>query len=527
MLGLGLITLIFIISGVFILNNLHVITSSHELKEQQEEIMSRYNNILINLKGAQAELYRHQAGYTRDINILVDSVLQLEEILALTKNDYKKLVGNTSCDSCHPAQGKFDTIMSMFEQTDFLLKKYKAKISRIVTLSDFDLSRALDIDATKDGEEIIDKMNTLRHAALKMNEKMEAFQVAAIQRATYSIIVAIVISVLLSLIIVFIIMRSITGPVRELVKGIENVASGEYDSKVTITSHDEIGFLAQTFNTMTDNLNRMTVQKESLMQELQSLNNDLERRIEEAKEELRTTHERMLHSETLSVVGTFASGVAHELATPISSVISYFQMIKGKLSAQEQLGEDIDLIEAELHRCKSILRGMLNYARVPENEKTMTDVNAIIRELLSLVKYQTEYKKKIAITEDLAPHLPSISAVPGQLRQVFMNIIVNALQSMPGGGDLGISTSATADSRNIVVRMSDTGCGIPESNINKIFHPFYTSKESGTGLGLSISYGIIKGHGGDIRVKSELGKGTTFSISLPVDSSQETARGSE
>ncbi len=520
-LGLALITLIFIVSGFLILHNLNVITSNHELKERQEEIISRYNNILFNLKSAQAELYRHQAGYTRDINILVDSVLQIEDMLALTRNDYTGYIGNTSCNVCHLAQGKVNTLNSMLEETDIILKKYKQKISRIITLSDFKLSISLDADATKEGEEIINIMNTIRHAALKMNERMEEFQMTAIKRATYSIVISIVVSVLLSILIVIILMRSISGPILELVKGIESVASGKYDSKVDIVSQDEIGFLAKTFNTMTDNLNRVTRQKESLMRELQDLNSDLERRIEEAKEDLRVTHEKMIHSETLSLVGTFASGVAHELATPLSSIISYFRMIREKLVAQEQLVEDIEIIEAELFRCRNILRGMLNFARTPEKEKTMTDVNYIIRDLLTLITYQTEYKRRIVITENLAPGLPGVMAVPGQMKQVFMNIIVNALQSMPGGGELSVATSAAEDGKNIIVRISDTGCGIPEGEINRIFNPSYTSKESGTGLGLSISYGIIKGHGGNIDVKSERGKGTTFLISLPVQTDKE------
>lgn len=514
-LGLGLITIIFIIAGVFILKNLRVITANHETKEHQEVIIGRYSDILYNLKGVQAELYRHQAGYTRDINVLIDHVLQLEEMLLLTRNEYSGFIGNTSCNSCHSAEGNVETLDKMIEGAFLFLARYKEKMSRIVTLRDFELSRSLDAEAAMDGDELIDMMNAIRHAALKMNERMEAVQIVSVKRATYSIVVAIIVSVMLSVLVVFVIMRSITGPIDLLVRGIENVSSGEYGAKVDITTKDEIGFLAKTFNVMTDNLDRTTLQKEALMKEISELNRDLERRIEEAKEELRGTHEQLLRSETLSVVGTFASGVAHELATPLSSVISYFRMIRDKLTAQEQPGEDVDIIEGELHRCRNILRGMLNFARAPEKDKTVTDVNSIIRDLLALVKYQTEYKK-IVIKESLDPGLPGIMAVPGQLRQVFMNIIVNALQSMSGGGDLSVSTSAPEDGKKIFIRISDTGCGIPDSEINRIFHPFYTSKESGTGLGLSISYGIIKGHGGEIEVESEEGKGTTFSISLPV-----------
>jgi two-component system NtrC family sensor kinase len=250
------------------------------------------------------------------------------------------------------------------------------------------------------------------------------------------------------------------------------------------------------------------------MRDLQELNSDLELRIREAKEELRVTHEHMLRNETLSVVGTFASGVAHELSTPLSSIISYFEMIRGGLAAHTRLAEDVDIIESELHRCRNILRDMLNFARPPEKDKIVTDVNSIILDLLALVRYQTEYKK-VSITEHLDPGLPGIMAVPGQLKQVFMNIIVNALQSMPEGGELTVSTAAAQDGENITVSVLDTGCGIPEAEMNKIFHPFYTSKKAGTGLGLSISYGIIKAHGGDIEVRSEPGKGTIFSIYLP------------
>jgi two-component system, NtrC family, sensor kinase len=514
--GLGLITVLFILSGIFIQKNLHVITSIHEIKEQHEEVIGRYNKILIDLKNAQAELYRHQAGYTRDINILVDSVLELEELLSLTGEDFAGSTGNTSCNDCHSAQGRVDTLNAMLGEIHVLLRSYKEKISRIITLRDFELSISLDKSAAIDGDAIIEKVKVIHHAALMMKEQMEDSEMTSVSRATYSIMTSITVSIILSIFIIFFLIRSITGPVHALVRGIENVASGNYDSRVDISSADEIGFLAKTFNEMTDKLNQINLQKESLMQELQQLNNVLEHRVEEAKEELRITHERMLHSETLSVVGTFASGVAHELATPLSSIISYFRMIRDRITLQEDLGEDVEVIEAELLRCRNILRGMLNFARAPEKDKMMTDVNAIIRDLLALIKYQTEFKKKFVIDENLDPKLPGIMAVAGQLRQVFMNIIVNAIQSMPGDGKISVSSSTFEDEGRIVVSISDTGCGVHEDELNRIFHPFYTSKESGTGLGLSISYGMIKGHGGDIKVKSEVGKGTTFSVYLPV-----------
>ncbi len=163
---------------------------------------------------------------------------------------------------------------------------------------------------------------------------------------------------------------------------------------------------------------------------------------------------------------------------------------------------------------------MLDFARAPEQEKTLTNINDILRDILLLVSYQPEYKN-IVIKEDLNPAVPGIMAVHGQLKQVFMNVIINALQSMPEGGELIISTALNGDRKKIIVTVKDTGHGITEEEMSRIFQPFYTSKKTGTGLGLSISYGIIKGHGGEIEVKSDLEKGTAFLIYLPVEGEEE------
>lgn len=513
--GLGLVTLIFIASGLFILQNLNTIISKQNLKDEQEKIISLYNDILYNVKGAQAELYRHQAGFTRNIDGLVEYVLHVEDMLTLIKEDYASHTGDIVCNSCHAAQGKFNLLDDAFKHLNSHIAPYKDKISLIVTMKDKEGVYSLEKEAVEDGNEIINIVSDIRHATLKMNGDMEKLIITSAHRSRQSIFIAFIASFFLAAIVVVVTIRSITGPVGMLVRGIEKVSSGEYDSKVDITSADEIGFLAKTFNTMTDNLNTMTRQKELLMNELKELNTDLERRVLEATEELRITHEKMLRNETLSVVGTFASGVAHELATPLASILSYLQMVKGRIPQEDQLKGDINLIERELQRCRDILRGMLDFARAPEQEKMLTNVNNILRDLLALIRYQAEYKN-IVIKEDLNPAVPSIMAVPGQLRQVFMNVIINALQSMPERGELNISTVLNENPQKIIVTIKDTGCGIPEEEINRIFQPFYTSKKTGTGLGLSISYGIIKGHGGDVEVKSDYEKGTTFFIYLPV-----------
>lgn len=517
MLGLGIIAIIFIVSGFFVLSNLNIITSSQKLRDRQDDVLDRCGAMIEDIKSAQVELYRHQAGYSRNIDSLVEDVLHFEDRLSLTEKEYGTLLNHETCNSCHPAQGKLDTLEKKLDETRDHLNVYKSTIGLILSSKDKGDTSRLEKTAASEGEAILRIVDNVRHASLKMSGRMEEMLLGSITRSRYSIFAAVLLGILLSGVTVFLLIKSVTGPIDMLVRGIERVSSGDYGSKVDIASADEIGFLAKTFNAMTDNLAKMTEQKEALLSELKELNSHLEERVREATEQLEVAHEKVLRSETLSAVGTFASGVAHELATPLSSILSYFQMVKGKVPAEDRLVEDIALIEGELIRCRNILRGMLDFARAPETEKTVTNINGIIAELLTLVRYQTEYKN-VKIVKELDRTIPDIMAVPGQLKQVFLNIILNALQAMREGGQLTVATLAMGDEdgRRVAVRVSDTGSGIPDEEIKRIFQPFYTTKESGTGLGLSISYGIIRGHGGDIEVKSEAGKGTTFSVILPV-----------
>lgn len=515
--GHGIIALIFVLSGIFVVSNLHIITSGEKLRDGQDAILDRCAAMIEDIKSAQVELYRHQAGYSRNIDSLVEDVLHFEDSLSLTEKEYGALLNQETCNRCHPAQGKLETLGKKLGETRNHLKTYKSAISLILSSKDRGEAGRLEKTAAYEGEAILGIMDNVRHASLKMNEKTEEMLIGSIIRSRYSIIAAVVLGILLSGVTAFLLIKSVTGRIDMLVRGVEKVSSGDYRSRVDIASADEIGFLAETFNAMTGNLAEMTEKKETLLAELKELNSHLEDRVREATAQLEAAHEKVLRSETLSAVGTFASGVAHELATPLSSVLSYFQTVKGKIPAEDRLVADIALIEGELMRCRTILRGMLDFARPPETEKSVTNINEIISELLALVAYQTEYRNVTKVPQ-LTEGLPDIMAIPGQLRQVFLNIILNALQSMPGGGTLTVSTFLTGDGYGgrVAVRVSDTGPGIPEDEINRIFQPFYTTKESGTGLGLSISYGIIRGHGGDIEVKSEVGKGTTFSVYLPV-----------
>ena len=525
--GIGLVTCIFVLSGIFIAASLSELRLVTNLKDRQQKIATSYDRMLYLISDDQTDLYAFEAGYKRNLDMVRGNIRKTRSLLSSLREDYAAYSSATACRHCHfrtNPEGGAETLEGTQHHEKTLrdisirIAGYEEKINRVFASGYTGSAGSLVKAAAADSEEIEGFIEKVRGAMDRMNDGMEKLELAELRRSKYSIVSAIALSILFSCLIVAATIRSITKPMNMLVHGIEKVSSGDYSSKVGIQSNDEFGLVARTFNRMTDALSEMTAQKETLLNELTDLNSSLEQRVQEATAELRIAHEMVLRNETLSAVGTFASGVAHELATPIASIMTYFQMVKEKIPVEDKLAEDVQIIERELKRCNTILRGMLDFARAPEKEKTLTNINAIVHDLLALVKYQPAYKRTIAITEELADGIPMVRAVPGQLRQVFMNMIVNALQSMPSGGTLSVSTSLAEDGRRVVVSISDTGRGIPQSELDRIFRPFYTSRETGTGLGLSISFGIITGHGGDIEVKSEGGKGTTFYIYLPVSS---------
>jgi two-component system NtrC family sensor kinase len=512
--AVGIITLIFIMSGIFIFANLRLLASQERLRDGQDRVLDSYSDIMVWLRSAQAELYRHEAGYSRDIDALAENILRIEDALSGIKAGYRSL-DTASCNDCHAAAPKIASLQLRLDHASEHLRKYEEKVSLIATARDASLADSWENEASREGNKLLGIITRASEATARMDRHLGKLQMDWLGRSGFSIFAAIVLSALLSLAAIIYLMRSIKRRLDMLVQGIERVSSGNYDSKVDAVSNDEIGFLAETFNTMTSNLDKTTRQRDILEGELRELNASLEKRVSYATEELKRTHEQMLRTETLSAVGTLASGVAHELATPLASVINYVQMIRRRTDERERLAEEMSIVEKELVRCSGILRGMLSFVRAPETEKVPTDVNNIIRDLTELMRYRAK-SGKVTVKESLEPSLPPVMAVPGQIKQVFMNIMVNAIEAMKEGGKLELETSMKHEGRQIAVRISDTGCGIPRSDLNRIFEPFYTSKNEGTGLGLSLTYGIVKGHGGDIEVNSEEGRGTTFVISLPV-----------
>lgn len=225
----------------------------------------------------------------------------------------------------------------------------------------------------------------------------------------------------------------------------------------------------------------------------------------------------VFQSEKMASLGKLAAGVAHEINNPLTGILLFSHILKRKIGDDDRAASDAERIIADAERCKEIVQELLDFAHQSEQKKLAIYINKTIDSGLALLGNQVMFQN-IKVMRVMEGSLPPVLANVTQLSQVFINLIMNALDAMPGGGGLIVRTSLVNDGSCVRFEVEDTGNGIPPENLPRIFDPFFTTKEvgKGTGLGLSVVYGIVEDHGGKINVKSTLGEGTTFIIDLPV-----------
>jgi len=328
----------------------------------------------------------------------------------------------------------------------------------------------------------------------------------------------------LTSIILLLILSAITStiikPLQGMVQATQRIAQGELNHRVTVDWRDEIGQLAESFNRMTENLK---LANENLIQ----WSKTLERRVEERTRELKEMQDYLVQSEKLASLGKMAAGIAHEINNPLTSILINTHLLLEKLEKldkKDEFYENLSLIAEETSRCTQIVRGLLEFARESKPQKTQTDINDLIEKTVLLLENKASFQN-IRIVKQLKPDLPLILVDRAKIQQVFWNFMINACEAMPHGGQLTITTDLSENKKAIEIRFIDTGVGIPPEHINKIFDPFFTTKPSGTGLGLAICYGIIQQHNGAIEVKSEPGRGTVFTLYLPLETKDITMKG--
>ncbi|MHB1413709.1 MAG: [Fe-Fe] hydrogenase large subunit C-terminal domain-containing protein [Chloroflexota bacterium] len=252
-----------------------------------------------------------------------------------------------------------------------------------------------------------------------------------------------------------------------------------------------------------------------LIEQLQANCSDLER----MHHELQEAQAQLIQSEKLASMGQLAAGVAHEVNNPLGTILLCAHMLLRGHGAEAERMHAIRMMIDEATRCRTIVSGLLNFARQGKLSLREVQLNEVLCEVVTLVERQPQFAA-VEIRLALDSALPQIEADPSQLKDVFINVVVNAAEAMPDGGTLTIATRWDGEA-TVEASFADTGCGIPEANLEKIFNPFFTTKQigQGTGLGLAISYGIVKMHKGQINVTSKVGEGTTFTVGLPIKQS--------
>jgi len=345
--------------------------------------------------------------------------------------------------------------------------------------------------------------------------------------------------VLLGFLISLLLVREINYPLKQLIKGVRAVASGNLTYQVKVKTKDEIGQLATSFNKMAQELRisrdklqkvnltleqkvqerteQLTILNEKLRvanQKLEMTNKELQLKndqLEEKTKRLLEAQKKLVQSEKLAALGQLASSVGHELRNPLGVIKTAVYYIKSKIGqGNPKVLKHLRIIEKEINSSNKIITDLLDFSRTREPLLKLTNLNRLIEDILSV----TQLPQNLKLIKNLSTNLPEIPIDEDQIRQIFINLTLNAIQAMPDSGKLKIASRERMEC--IEVEFTDTGCGITKENLKRLFDPFFTTKPKGIGLGLAVVKRIIEKHNGSIQVKSKPGEGSTFTVKLPL-----------
>lgn len=301
------------------------------------------------------------------------------------------------------------------------------------------------------------------------------------------------VAALLSVALALFLTRYVTNPIQDLITAMERAEQG-FKARVTVKSADDIGRLGEAFN-------------------------ELIAKLEQAHKQIEQCHfEQMTRADRLASIGELAAGIAHEIKNPLAGIAGVIQVFKNELPVGDHKKIVLEEVLSQVERIDKAVRNLLSFARPPEPNMTLVDINDLVNRLLDFLSPQFA-KYSITAERRLAPELPWLTLDPDLFQQALINIALNAVQAMPLGGKFSVETKSTKPSENnpgsVEMTFNDTGKGIPLENRSRIFNPFFTTRQQGTGLGLSITQRIIKQHNGEIHFTSVPGEGSTFKITFP------------
>lgn len=312
--------------------------------------------------------------------------------------------------------------------------------------------------------------------------------------------------------------RTVHRPIRALRRGTERLAEGDLGHQIQVDSEDEIGELANSFNSMSKELG-------DAREEITAWTKTLEKRVEQKTQELQRAQEQMMQVEKMASIGKLAAVVAHEINNPLAGILTYTKLLQKWIARGDwneerraEVRSSLELVESESRRCGEIVKNLLVFSRTAPMNLEWTDLRVVVDRCVRLVHHQLELAN-IELDLQLAGDMPAVYCDAAQMEQVLLALTMNAIDAMPRGGRLRISSRVAAGGAQAELEVADDGVGIPADLLPNMFEPFFTTKERGhgVGLGLAISRGIVERHGGKISVASDPGRGTTFTIRLPIE----------
>lgn len=338
---------------------------------------------------------------------------------------------------------------------------------------------------------------------------LEAPFLAARTEVMQTFLVVCLVGLVIVFVLTYLLTRTLIHPLEEMVAATKRIATGDLDATVNVASRDELGDLAVSFNNMLGSL-------KTVNNELSDSARTLEAKVRERTEELVAVQARMAQSEKLASIGRLAAGVAHGLNNPIGGILAVTMLALEDRPQDDPLRADLDLIVKQTLRCREIVKGLLDFSRQSDARVTETDVTTVVESSLALLERQAIFQN-IRTVRRLEPGLPPVLIDPIQLQEVVLNIVLNGVDAMDETGTLTVESALDAAAGEVVIRIGDTGKGIPPDVMPLLFEPFFTTKKvgKGTGLGLAIVHGIVSRAGGRVEVDSVPGR-TTFAIRLPV-----------
>ncbi|OGA55630.1 MAG: hypothetical protein A3G81_20335 [Betaproteobacteria bacterium RIFCSPLOWO2_12_FULL_65_14] len=359
-------------------------------------------------------------------------------------------------------------------------------------------------EITGQGREVSRQLEHMSSALLARVESLQEKTQQVYQRAWNLILGATALVGGFAVLMAYLMSRKLARPIRELVSGTRHVMRGDLNHRVTVSERGEIGELMGSFNAMA--------------QEIDEHRGRLERLVQARTAELEQAHESLMRSEKLASIGVLASGVAHELNNPLTSILMNINLLMEEVEDRPDLHRELKRVGDDALRCQRIINDLRDFSHRRELEIGPCDLNAVVSDALGLISRQLRLQK-IALTRNLPDRMPCVLCDPDRIRQVLMNVFVNAIQAMPEGGTLSVGTAFQEGRAAITV--TDSGPGIPSDIRSRIFDPFFTTKAEGTGLGLSIVYGIMEEHGGRVEIDSAAAAGTAVRLLLPTQEGYE------